>query len=157
MQLLIVAVLLAFGIALLITPLVKRFAFKCGAVDRPNGRKVHDKLMPRLGGLAIYISFVTVVLLTQDISQQFLGLLVGGSLIVMLGIIDDIRGLSPKLKLTGQVLAALAVIPFGLEVEFLTNPFSTEMVALGLLSIPVTVLWLVAVTNAVNLIGVYYL
>lgn len=152
MQIPVTAILLAFGIALLVTPLVKKLAFKCGAVDRPNQRKVHHKLMPRLGGLAIYLSFVAAVCVTQNINWQVVGLICGGSLIVLLGFIDDTRGVSPRVKLAGQVLAACAVIPFGLEVKFLTGPFSSEEIALGLFSIPVTVLWLVSVTNAVNLI-----
>lgn len=152
MQIPVTAILLAFGSALLVTPLVRKWAFKCGALDRPNQRKVHKRVMPRLGGLAIYLSFVVAVLLTREITAQVAGLLLGGSLIVLLGIIDDIKGLSPRLKLAGQVAAACAVIPFGLEVKFLTNPFSDELITLGILSIPVTVMWIVSVTNAVNLI-----
>lgn len=146
------AILLAFGLALLVTPLVGRWAFQFGAVDRPDQRKVHNKVMPRLGGLAIYISFVAAVLLTREVTGQVAGLLVGGSLILLLGIIDDTRGLSPRMKLAGQIAAACAVIPFGLEVDSLTNPFSDELITLGLLSAPVTVMWIVSVTNAVNLI-----
>ena len=148
----VMAILLAFGLALLFTPLVRKWAFKWGALDCPNQRKVHNRIMPRMGGLAVYISFVTAVVLTQEISMQIAGLLVGGSLVVLLGIIDDIKGVTPRMKLAGQIIAACAVIPFGLEVEFLTNPFSDGAIALGLLSIPVTVLWIVSVTNAVNLI-----
>jgi len=148
----IIAVLLAFGLALLITPLVRKWAFKCGALDRPNQRKLHHKVMPRLGGLAIFISFLTAVLITREITLQVAGLLTGGFLIVLLGFLDDTRGVSPRVKLAGQVVAACAVIPFGLEVNFLTNPLSGEPLLLGFLSIPVTVLWIVSVTNAVNLI-----
>jgi len=151
-QIPVTAILLAFGLSLLVTPLVKKWAFKCGALDRPDQRKVHKRVMPRLGGLAIYLSFIIAVTLTCDITLQVAGLLVGGSIIILLGFLDDTRGVSPRLKLAGQVVAALAVIPFGLEVEFLTNPFSDELITLGLLSIPVTVLWIVSVTNAVNLI-----
>ena len=152
MQIPVTAILLAFGLSLLVTPLVKKWAFKCGALDRPDQRKVHKRVMPRLGGLAIYLSFIIAVTLTCDITRQIAGLLVGGSIIILLGFLDDTRGVSPRLKLAGQVVAALAVIPFGLEVEFLTNPFSDELITLGLLSVPVTVLWIVSVTNAVNLI-----
>lgn len=152
MQIPVAAILLALGSALLVTPLVRKWAFKCGALDRPDQRKVHKRVMPRMGGLAIYISFVAAVVFTREITPQVAGLLVGGSLIVLLGIIDDTRGVSPRMKLAGQVAAACAVIPFGLQVEFLTNPFSAELINLGLLSIPVTVLWIVSVTNAVNLI-----
>lgn len=153
MQIPVTAIVIALGLALLVTPVVKKYAFKLGALDRPDQRKVHKRVMPRLGGLAIYFSFVAAVLLTMDISVQVCGLLVGGTMIVMLGFVDDTSGLSPRLKLAGQIMAAAAVIPFGLEVNTLTNPFSNEMpLALGYLSIPVTVLWIVSVTNAVNLI-----
>lgn len=153
MQIPVTAIVIALGLALLVTPAVKKFAIKLGALDRPDQRKVHKRVMPRLGGLAIYLSFVAAVLLTMDISMQVCGILVGGTMIVILGFVDDTRGLSPRLKLAGQIAAAAAVIPFGLEVNSLTNPFSNEMpIALGYLSIPVTVLWIVSVTNAVNLI-----
>lgn len=153
MQIPVTAIVIAMGLALLVTPVVKKYAFKLGALDRPDQRKVHKQVMPRLGGLAIYLSFVAAVLLTLELTPQVCGLLVGGTLIIILGFMDDTRGLSPRMKLAGQIAAAAAVIPFGLEVEFLTNPFSNEMpIALGYLSIPVTVLWVVSVTNAVNLI-----
>lgn len=152
MQIPVTAILLAFGLSLLVTPLVKKWSFKCGAIDRPDQRKVHKRVMPRLGGLAIYLSFIIAVALTRDITLQVAGLLVGGTIIILLGFLDDTRGISPRVKLAGQVVAALAVIPFGLEVKILTNPFSDQWITLGLLSIPVTVLWIVSVTNAVNLI-----
>lgn len=154
MQIPVTAIVVALGLALLVTPLVKKYAFKIGALDLPDQRKVHKRVMPRLGGLAIYFSFITAVLLTMDINLQTCALLLGGTLIIILGFVDDTRGLSPRLKLAGQIAAATAVaaIPFGLRVEFLTNPFSDELITLGFLAIPVTVLWIVSVTNAVNLI-----
>jgi UDP-GlcNAc:undecaprenyl-phosphate GlcNAc-1-phosphate transferase len=152
LQIPVMAILLAFAVALLITPQVIKWAFKWGALDRPDNRKVHQKVMPRLGGLAVFIAFTAAVLLTQELTHNVIGLLVGGGLIVVLGLFDDTRGLSPKVKLAGQVVAACAVIAFGVRVDFLTNPFGEEYLLLGLLSIPVTVLWIVSVTNAVNLI-----
>lgn len=152
MEMPITAVLLAFGLTLLITPLVRKWAFKWGALDRPNQRKVHQKVMPRLGGLAIFISFMVAVLATREITLQLAGFLTGGFLIIVLGFLDDTRGVSPRVKLAGQIVAACAVIPFGLEVNFLTNPLAEDPLLLGILSIPVTVLWIVSVTNAVNLI-----
>ena len=153
MEMPIIAVVLAFGLALLLTPLVRKWAFKCGALDKPDQRKLHHKVMPRLGGLAIFISFLTAVLVTQEITLQVAGLLTGGFLIVLLGFLDDTRGVSPRLKLAGQVVAACAVIPFGLEVNFITNPLSEEPLLLEYISIPLTILWNVSVTSAVNLIA----
>lgn len=143
---------LVFVLALIITPWVKRLAIKINAIDRPNARKVHNSLMPRLGGLAVYLSFATGALLTRPLTMQLTGLLVGGLLIVLLGMLDDTRGLSARVKLAGQIVAALAVVPFGIEVSFLTNPLSGGIMTLGMLAVPVTVFWIISVTNAVNLI-----
>lgn len=149
----IVAILsLAFIIAYLITPLVIKLAPRVGAVDRPNLRKVHTRTMPRMGGLAIYIAYVTTLLTTQAIDTRLVGLLTGGTLIMLLGLADDIRNLSPHVKLLGQILAALSLVAFGVQVDFITNPISGGLVTLGILAIPLTVLWLVGITNAVNLI-----
>lgn len=147
-----VSLVLALVISLVVTPLVRRLAIKVKAIDCPDERKVHRCLMPRMGGLAIYISFTLVVLLFAPWSMPLLGLVLGGLLIVLLGIVDDTKGLSPKVKLVGQIIAALAVIPFGIQVSLITNPVSDGVIGLGILAIPVTVFWIISVTNAVNLI-----
>ncbi|MEW5954775.1 MAG: MraY family glycosyltransferase [Bacillota bacterium] len=152
MEKLLLGFLAAFGLAWFLTPYVRKMAFRIGAVDLPDQRKVHDGVMPRLGGLAIYLSFVIVVLATRDPTPAVLGLIAGATAIVLVGVIDDIRGLPAWTKLAGQVAAAACVIPFGINVQFLTNPLNGEMIYLGLLGIPLTIIWLVAVTNAVNLI-----
>lgn len=144
--------LAAFGLAWWLTPWIKKLAYRVGALDLPERRKVHNGVMPRLGGLAIYLSFVAVVLVTRELTPAIMGLLAGATAIVLVGIVDDIRGLSARIKLVGQIGAALAMISFGIKVEFLTNPLNGELIFLGWLGIPLTVLWLVAVTNAVNLI-----
>lgn len=145
------ALLVAFLLAYFITPVIQKVAPRIGAMDAPNERKIHDRVMPRLGGLAIYLSFTLAVLLTQPLSKQVIGLVVGGSIIMALGILDDIKGLSPKVKLAGQIGAALVLVLFGIRVEFITNPFD-DMINLGKLAIPVTVFWLIGVTNALNLV-----
>jgi len=141
----------AFLISVLVTPLVKKIAFKIGAVDAPDERKVHVRVMPRLGGLAIYLGFIITMLIFHELNGQVIGLLVGGTLIAILGIFDDKVGLSPKIKLLGQIAATLVLISFGIQVEFITNPMGIRA-DLGILSIPVTIFWVVGVTNAVNLI-----
>lgn len=146
------AFLLALVVALLITPWVRKAAFKIGAIDQPEQRKVHSKIMPRMGGLAVFLAFALTVLMTQQLDDRIIGLLVGGLLIVLLGILDDTRGLPAKVKLLGQIAAAAAVIPFGIQVEFITNPISGQMIHLGAWGIPVTIFWIISVTNAVNLI-----
>ncbi|MHB8158765.1 MAG: MraY family glycosyltransferase, partial [Desulfocucumaceae bacterium] len=139
-------------LALVLTPWVRKKAISWGAIDLPNQRKVHSLAMPRLGGLVIYLSFVPIALIYSAFKLPVVGLAIGATLILFLGIVDDTRGVSPRVKLAGQTLAALSVIPFGIKVFFVTNPFNSEILSLGLFAIPVTVFWLVAVTNAVNLI-----
>ncbi|HYK74659.1 MAG TPA: MraY family glycosyltransferase [Pseudoneobacillus sp.] len=147
---------ICFVTSILITPLVKKFAFKIGATDKPNKRKVHEKIMPRLGGLAIYISFIVGMLVLRPFDPYNLHLntaLIVGSIIIMItGILDDMIELSAKWKLVGQIVAALVVIFYGgVHATFVNLPFG-GLVEFGILSIPLTVLWIVGVTNAINLI-----
>ncbi|MEW6448459.1 MAG: MraY family glycosyltransferase [Bacillota bacterium] len=136
-------------------PLAVRLAHRIGAIDEPEARKVHTRPMPRLGGMAVYLGFLAgflVAVLSSDPPFRYFGLLAGGTLIFIIGVIDDTRGLSPRFKLCGQVLAALSVVPFGIDITFITHPFADGLLHLGFWGIPVTVFWIVAVTNAVNLI-----
>ncbi|WP_027717641.1 glycosyltransferase family 4 protein [Desulfovirgula thermocuniculi] len=142
----------AAGVSYLATPWVRRVAFRLGAVDRPDARKVHREPMPRLGGVAVYAAFVAAVIVAVPKSLEVLGLLLGLTLVTLVGVADDVRGLSPRLKLAGQVVSALALLPFGIEIYFVTNPLNGHLVDLGWLGLPLTVFWVVAVTNAVNLI-----
>lgn len=143
---------IALLLSLIITPGVIKLAFKVGAIDKPNSRKVHARVMPRLGGLAIFGAFALPTMVALDFNRQFIGLLLGGMVILVLGVMDDLKDISPKVKLAGQLVAALILIGFGTKVENLTNPFGNDPITLGWLSIPVTVFWIVGVTNAVNLV-----
>lgn len=151
MQIYIVSFVIAVAVAYFATPHVKELAIKAGAMDTPNERKVHREPIPRMGGLAIYFGVVAAVFISMKINHEILGIFVGGSIMLAVGIIDDIKQLSAKIKLAGQILAAMALIAFGVRIEWLTNPFGS-MIYLDYLSIPVTILWIVAVTNTVNLI-----
>ncbi|AJO24019.1 MraY family glycosyltransferase [Weizmannia coagulans] len=142
---------ICFMLTLLLTPLIKKLAIRIGAVDKPNQRKVHMKVMPRLGGLAIYISFIAGVLLLQPDSPHSLPILLGSLIIVITGMVDDVRELSPRVKLIGQLAAALVVVLSGIHVEFINLPFGGQL-EFGIFSIPLTILWIVGVTNAINLI-----
>lgn len=147
----------AMLIALLMTPLVKRFAFWVGAVDAPNHRKVHSRIMPRLGGLAIFIAFIAayfVVSPAMDVlkSDVVSGLLVGGAIVVVIGALDDRFDLSPKVKLLGQILAASVVVYSGVSIELVNVPFGDGVISLEWLAVPLTIFWIVGVTNAINLI-----
>lgn len=141
---------IAFAVSLLSTPWVARLAFRIGAVDQPSKRKIHHRVMPRLGGLAVFAGFA-VAAAFLGVDSRLGGLLAGGTVILLLGILDDTRGLSPKVKLFGQTVAATIVVFSGIRIEFINNPFNGYFY-LGDFSIPFTVFWIVAITNAVNLI-----
>ncbi|WP_108668988.1 glycosyltransferase family 4 protein [Peribacillus acanthi] len=143
--------LICFISSLIITPLVKKFAIKIGATDRPNQRKVHQKIMPRLGGLAIFISFVIGFLILQPDHEHALPILIGSVIIIVTGFLDDLFELSAKYKLLGQLAAALVVVLGGVQVEYINLPFG-GVLEFGVLSIPLTIVWIVGITNAINLI-----
>ena len=133
------------------TPLVIKFAIKTGAMDKPDPRKVHKKPIPRLGGLAIYLAFMIAVCSMLDFSKEIVGLLLGGTFIVIVGIIDDFISLPAKVKLLGQILAACILVAFDIRIDFITDPFG-DFIFLEYLAIPVTIFWIVGITNTVNLI-----
>jgi len=154
----IIAFISAFLISLFTTPLSKIIAFKVGAVDLPKARGMHNKPMPRMGGIAIFLGFIiTVFLLTPMVKafewKQISGLLVGSFIIFLLGFFDDIYNLNAKLKLFVQIIAALVVIYSDIRIEFVTWPFvESNTLFLEKISIPITLFWIVGITNAVNLI-----
>jgi UDP-GlcNAc:undecaprenyl-phosphate GlcNAc-1-phosphate transferase len=157
---LLVRLLLALGAAFVIsfasTPAVKSFAQKVGAIDVPNeARRVHDHPIPRLGGLAIFLGFMLSVILFAKIDTQIRGILIGSVIVVATGAIDDVVSLRALTKLIIQIVAAVVAVLHGVVIEVVMNPnvFSeAEHIYLGILSVPITILWIVAVTNAVNLI-----
>lgn len=143
--------LLAFGLVFLGTPWVKKLAYKIKALDQPSQRKIHYYPMPRLGGLAICLGFWLTIFLTMEMNPGLYALLGGGLLITLVGIIDDLKGVTPRQKLVVQIVAALLVIFAGIRVEFITHPFK-GIISLGYWSYPLTLLWIIGITNAVNLI-----
>jgi UDP-GlcNAc:undecaprenyl-phosphate/decaprenyl-phosphate GlcNAc-1-phosphate transferase len=145
------AVLLCFVFSILITPIVKKIAITIKAVDLPNKRKVHQNVMPRLGGVAIYTSFILGILIFAPDNEALLPILAGGTLIILLGMLDDLYQLKAGVKTIGQIIAALTVVLAGIQIEFISIPFGPR-IEFGLWSIPITVFWIIAVTNAINLI-----
>lgn len=144
-------------ISFLLTPPVKKLAYRIGAIDVPkDGRRMHKRPTPRLGGLAIFGGFLIAAVLTGQLTPQRLWILAGAAVIVVLGIFDDRNALSAKFKFVIQILAAAIPVIFGdLRIAMFTNPFlfsDSLYWNLGALSIPITILWIVAITNAVNLI-----
>ena len=154
----VLALLAALMVSFLMTPVVKTFAYKIGAVDVPkDSRRMHKIPIPRLGGLAIFIGFMVSILLLVDIrgNAQLQSILLGAVIIVVLGVVDDIMALPAMLKFVVQIIAALIPALNGVVIQAFSNPnvFSDNPYwVLGMLSVPFTVLWIVAITNSVNLI-----
>ena len=153
----------AFAVALIVSlvlmPAVILLANKTGAMDAPNARKVHKKPIPRIGGLGIYAGFMAAIIfvaikfgLDGEQIKETVGLLVSGSLIVALGLVDDYKNLPAKIKLLGQICAAaVLVLGFDVRIDFVTDPFG-DYLYLEWFAIPATMFWLVGLTNTVNLI-----
>ena len=139
----------------ILTPFIRLLAFKVGAVDNPNARRVNKVPMPTMGGLAIFLAFnVTNFLLLrkQYPIEQLWALLLAECIILVTGIIDDIYELKPRQKIYGITLAALVVFFIAkIKMTTITLPF-LGTVTLGWLSLPITLIWILAITNAVNLI-----
>lgn len=147
----------ACALAVIATPYVKKLAFRIGAVAIPNHRSVHTKPMPQLGGLAIFVAFaVTYMTVALTIGQYDIdvmtGMVLGGGIIVFVGAYDDRHNISPKLKLLGQIAAAGVVVSCGLYVDYIQLPFGNAINVYPWVGMIITVLWIVGVTNAVNLI-----
>lgn len=144
----------AFAITLVTTPFAKWLSAKVGAIDYPKDRGVHKKPMPRMGGVAIVLGFLITVLMVYFFDRsmspkQFVGFIVGAGIIAVLGMIDDMKDLPAKLKFCVQIVAALIVIFSGTQIQIVLWPVTAT---LQKLSIPITLVWIVGVTNAVNLI-----
>src|SRR3990167_3146527 len=124
----ILSFLLALGLSLILTPAIISLAKKYKLVDDPRRRlhpaTIHKRIIPRAGGIAIFLAFVITALLTVPISQKLLGIFLGGSILIAVGIIDDWHDLKSPWKFAAQILAALVVVGFGIGISFITNPFS---------------------------------
>jgi UDP-GlcNAc:undecaprenyl-phosphate/decaprenyl-phosphate GlcNAc-1-phosphate transferase len=146
-----IAFIIALLSSLVLTYPIKKLAFMVGAVDFPNERKIHKKVTPRLGGLAIFLGSFLGVLYLHPQDQYLLEIICGAIVIVITGALDDRFTLRPIAKLTGQLIATSFLVSGGLIIEKVTLPFIGQ-VELGFLSVLVTVLWVVGITNAINLI-----
>ncbi len=153
-----ISCLIALATALVMTPVAIKVAPIVGAVDAPDARKVHQKIMPRLGGLAIYTAFMVGIIAYfwldgGGFPEQVKGLLASTTIIFATGLVDDLKGISAKTKLLGQITAALVYVGFGGYVKYLSNPFMDgDIFYVDYWGIPITILWLVGISNAVNLI-----
>lgn len=146
-----IAFLIALISSFVLTYPVKKLAIKWKAVDLPNYRKIHTKVTPRLGGLAIFIGAFLGVLYLRPSHEHLPEILLGAIVIVLTGALDDRFSIRPVIKLTGQLIAASFLVSSGLIIERITLPF-IGIVDLGFVSVLITVLWVVGITNAINLI-----
>ncbi|MDD3717555.1 MAG: MraY family glycosyltransferase [Actinomycetota bacterium] len=168
--------LLAFAVSLVLvlvfTPFARRLAVWLGAVDMPHDRKVHENPTPSLGGVAILLSVIVSLLLCKVLvsysstlarpqgmvdalsSYQLLGIILASTFIAVMGAVDDMRHLSPWMKLAGQVMGALVLVSFGVEISSIALPRGNvlDLAASPILSILLTIIWMVAFTNIINLI-----
>lgn len=151
----------AFGVSLVavlvLTPLARYLAVRTGAVDVPEDRKVHEKVTPTLGGVAIYAAMmlgmgVYLIIGNKKVSSDLLGVIVGATIIMLFGAIDDIRGLSPPSKLFGQVLSAGALVIMGVQIQNIHFPGTAVISLSPELSVVVSLIWVVAFINIINLI-----
>jgi UDP-GlcNAc:undecaprenyl-phosphate GlcNAc-1-phosphate transferase len=147
----------AAALALLATPLARAVARRVGAVDAPGPRRVHGRPVARLGGLALLAAVagtlaLAAVLGTRPLGDRAAWLFAGVSVVVLTGAIDDLRGLGPAPKLVGETVAALLALAGGYGLAGFTNPLTGGFVPLGLAGGAVTVVWIVAIANAFNLI-----
>ena len=152
----ILALAVSMGLSFALTPLVKRLAVKIGAVDVPKDkRRMHDHPIPRLGGLAIFIGFVVSALFFAQVDKQLQGILLGSCLIVAVGVVDDSHPLGAGIKFILQIVAALIAVWHGVIIQTIANPLpfiGGGYWDFGIMAVPITVIWIVAVTNSVNLI-----
>jgi UDP-GlcNAc:undecaprenyl-phosphate GlcNAc-1-phosphate transferase len=151
-----ILILVSTLISIITTPVIKRFAIKIKAIDVPRDeRRMHKKPIPLLGGLAIYISFmITLVLKLGALKSSELGIIIGATIIVIGGTIDDIVELKPIWKLVFQITAAICLIVSGVSIQVLTNPFNNinGFINIQWFSFPFTLFWIVGITNALNFI-----
>lgn len=152
---------IAVGVSLIFTPLMRTIAIKLNILSRPGLRKIHTKPVPYLGGLAIYFSFIVSFAVAMyfypffkvDLYVQLMGIFTAGSIIVILGLWDDVKNMSPYVKLIGQMFVVSILFFSGLRIELLSNPISGGQIQLPLyLSIFFTFLWFLGLMNAMNLI-----
>lgn len=156
-------IFITFLLCLILTPLTIKLAKRFGIVDLPKDkRKIHSGAMPRIGGLAIVLSifigmgiyyFSTKMIDSIALNEKFIGYLMGALVIFLMGLVDDIFNLKARYKFIFQLVAAGIVYYYGIVIEGIKIPFIyTDVIDFGILSLPITMIWIIGVTNAVNLI-----
>ena len=160
--------LIGLAVTMLTTPLVKRLAVKLNAIDYPSSRRINTVPVPRMGGVAIFCGLIAALIAQyvgttcfdwpvvfiphpkMDVDYRLLG--VSALVVFLTGLIDDLKTLKPIQKLVGQIVAASIAAAAGLLIGDIVNPFGPGELALGWLAYPITVVYLVAFANIINLI-----
>lgn len=157
--------ILALGLSLVFTPIVKILAIKFGFIDQPDQRKIHQTPTARLGGLAIFLSFLIVTSIffwarkdffvfapwhEYNLAVKFTGIIIGALILVVIGLIDDKKTLSPWTKLGAQIMAALIVIISGTRIEYINNPLGGFINFNLIISYLLSLIWIVGIINVVN-------
>ncbi len=158
-----IALVGGFAASVALIPLIIRLSVKHHWLDMPDERRVHKTPVPRLGGVAIFVATTVVASILLAVAaargsveigypQLLPGVAIGATIIFLTGLLDDLRGITPRTKLVAQTAAAMAVVAYGFKIDVLALTPGSPTVALGMLAIPITVLWIVGMTNAFNLI-----
>lgn len=144
-------VFIPFAFVVLVMPFIKKMAIRLGAVDTPGGRHIHKKVMPKLGGLGIFLGFLLGYMIFGEHSEQMNSILIGSFIIVITGLCDDICDLKPWEKLIGQVVAACIITFYGKILLVDVSAFGIYL-NFGILTYPLTILFILACINCINLI-----
>jgi UDP-GlcNAc:undecaprenyl-phosphate GlcNAc-1-phosphate transferase len=154
----IAAFLIAMGVTFALTPLVRRLSLKMNWLDKPNWRKLNKKPMPLLGGIAIYLGFVVSLMLFihkepfSENAYKLLGLIGTSFVVVLVGIADDIHGLTPRRKLFYQIVSATIACLFSYTIIKVSSPLGGTFDTPALMRMALTIIWIIGFTNAINLI-----
>lgn len=147
----------SFILAMVFVSLMHPLSFKVGAVDRGSDRRIHMGIIPRLGGAGIFFAFLIPMIFSltrgewDELHGKMVGILIASALVFLMGVYDDIRSARIGVKLSVEILAAVIIYTWGISITAISNPLG-ESINLGWMSLPVTVLWIVIITNAINLI-----
>jgi UDP-GlcNAc:undecaprenyl-phosphate GlcNAc-1-phosphate transferase len=151
MIMLLTALVFAGLIAFTTTPMARMIAYRIGAIDVPrDNRRMHKEPIPRLGGLSIFLGYTLTTLVFCEFTPTLVAMWLGGAILVVTGILDDVFRLHALIKLAAQIAVAAIAVSQGVTITFV-NLFGTY-IPLGVFSIPITILWIVGLTNAINLI-----
>ena len=150
-------IILPFCIAwlagMLLTPLVRRMAMKLGLVERPGARKIHKQPIPRIGGIALFLGSLIGALPFLNDNTATVGVLVSSCFVFIIGLIDDLIDLKARVKLAAQIMACFILFYFGVKINIVTDFISGKgAIPLGLLTYPLTLFWVVGLTNTINLV-----